>query len=156
MAKTAKQTNLLQNCNKKTKKLQKCNKVDKKQAVDLKYNHNLSYAEIAAIQKVTPQAIQQAISNLLPIPETKIYRDHRSDILSEMQRKLLASVDTTTINNASLMQRMASFGILYDKERLERGLSTGNFVNIQADLEAFRQAKQVQQDTQDNSEIIDI
>lgn len=87
---------------------------------------------------------------------TEQFKNHRADIFAGYQDKLLSSVTDTDIKKASLMQRMASVGILYDKERLERGLSTGNFVNIQADLEAFRQAKQVQQDTQEDLEIIDI
>ena len=33
---------------------------------------------------------------------------------------------------------MVDYGILYDKERLERGQSTHNLANIHADIEAIR------------------
>lgn len=129
--------------------------VDKGKALELKLKGN-TYAEIAAIQEVSPQAIHQSIKHLLPNKDTKVYQDHRSDILSEIQRKLLVSVDDDAIQKASLLQRMTSFAIVYDKERIEKGLSSGNFVLVQADLEQLRQAKQDQEDTQEDKDIIDV
>ncbi len=100
--------------------------VDVNQALDLKYNHHLSYKAIAAIQGVTPQAIHQKIKDLLPIPETQVYQDHRADILSNLQLKLLYNLDDEKIKAMGGRDIVVSAGILYDKERLERGQSTQN------------------------------
>lgn len=51
------------------------------------------------------------------------YQKHRADIFDGVCSRLLASVTDSDINKASLMQRMASVGVLYDKMRIERGLS---------------------------------
>jgi len=53
------------------------------------------------------------------------YQKHRADIFDGVCSRLLASVTDSDINKASLMQRMASVGVLYDKMRIERGLSDG-------------------------------
>ena len=112
--------------------------IDVNQAIDLKYNHHLSYKQIAAIQGVSPQAVHQRIKDLLPIPETQIYIDHRADILANIQLKLLANLDETRLKKASAYQLVGSAGLLYDKERIERGLSTTNLITIMADIEAVR------------------
>ena len=97
--------------------------VDVLQAIDLKYNHHLSYAQIAAIQGVTPQAIHQKIKDLLPIPETQVYIDHRSEILAHTQLRLLAELDAARLKEMGGRDLVVSMGILYDKERVERGLA---------------------------------
>ena len=101
-------------------------KVDVASALDLKINHNLSYAEIARMQDVSPQAIHQKIKDLIPQEELKDFKEHRADILSGMQLKIISSIDNETLNKAPLASRATAFGIFYDKERLERGLSTSN------------------------------
>jgi hypothetical protein len=57
---------------------------------------------------------------------TENFKKYRADILASKQEEIIKSLSTDVINNASLMQRSASFGILYDKERLERNQSTAN------------------------------
>jgi len=52
------------------------------------------------------------------------YKLHRAEILAGIQSRVLSSITDEDIKQASLMQRMASVGIAYDKERIERGLST--------------------------------
>jgi hypothetical protein len=98
--------------------------VDVNQAIDLKYNHHLSYDQIAKIQGVSPQAIHQKVKDLLPIPETKVFQNHRADILSNLQLKLLSNLDDKRIKGMHGRDLVVSAGILYDKERLERGQST--------------------------------
>ena len=112
--------------------------VDVNQAVDLKYNRHLSYKQIAAIQGVSPQAVHQRIKDLLPIPETRVYQDHRADILANLQLKLLSHLDEARLRKASAYQLVGSAGLLYDKERIERGLSTANLSMLMADIEAIR------------------
>ncbi len=112
--------------------------VDVNKALDLKHNHHLSYAAIAAIQGVTPQAIHQKIKNLLPIPETQVYQDHRGDILANVQLKLLAALDDDRVKDMSGLQLVTAAAILYDKERLERNQSTANVATIFSDISMLR------------------
>lgn len=99
--------------------------VDRQAALDLRINHKLTYPEIAKIQGVSKQAIHQQIHHLIPTEQTAEYRVNRADILSHQQLRLLSQ----GLTNAKLKQikprdAIISFGILYDKERLERGQST--------------------------------
>ena len=119
--------------------------VDIPQAIDLKYNHHLSYAQIAAIQGVTPQAIHQKIKDLLPIPENQVFVDHRADILSNTQLRLLANLDNDKMKQMSGKDLVVSAAVLYDKERLERGMSTANLASVHADIAALR-ASEAQED----------
>ena len=59
--------------------------------------------------------------DLLPM-----HKKHRADILTLSGKKLLQSVTDGTIKEMSGLQRITAYGILYDKERLERGQSTAN------------------------------
>ncbi len=116
--------------------------VDVNQALDLKYNRHLSYAQIAAIQGVTPQAIHQKIKDLLPLPENQVYIDHRADILSNTQLRLLAALDDDKINKMAGDRLVWSAAVLYDKERLERGMSTANLSTITASIAELKGIKQ--------------
>ena len=60
----------------------------------------------------------------------KVYKDHRADIFALEQKRLLDSIDDKDIKKTPIAARMTSFGILYDKERLERGESTENIAHI--------------------------
>ena len=102
------------------------NRVDVSQALDLKYNHFLSYDAVAKIQGVTKQAIHNRIKHLLPNNDTQYYQDHRANILSHIQLKLLSQVDSPRLKKVNIRDAVISAGILYDKERLERGQSTTN------------------------------
>ena len=112
--------------------------VDVSKALDLKYNHNLSYEEIAAIQGVSKQAIHNRLKNLLPIPETKTFMENRGDILASFQAKMLANLDDEKINKMAGDRLVWSAAVLYDKERLERGMSTANLASVHADIAALR------------------
>ncbi len=115
--------------------------VDVSSALDLRLNHHLSYAEIAAIQEVSPQAIHQKIKNLLPPAELDTYKNHRADILAGIQARLLRAVDDDRLDKTPVGSLVLAACQLYDKERLERGMSTSNMAMIHADIEAIRQHK---------------
>ena len=117
--------------------------VDISTAVDLKLNHHLSYAQIAAIQGVSPQAIHQKIKALLPIPETKVWIDNRADILAHIQMKLLSELDDDRLKKAPAGSLVLAACQLYDKERLERGMSTANLASLTADIASVKRAKVV-------------
>ena len=126
--------------------------VDKATALDLKLNKKLSYAQIAAIQRVTPQAVHKALKNLMPGPEVKTYQENRANILSGLQIKLLSQVDAKRLKKISVRDAVVSAAVLYDKERIETGQSTSNMHLIIDDLEALRQAKQAVPGTQENDD----
>jgi len=115
--------------------------VDVSSALDLRLNHHLSYSEIAAIQGVSPQAIHGRIKNLLPPEEVNVYKDHRADILAGIQARLLSHLDDDRLAKASAYQLVGSMGLLYDKERLERGMSTANLASVHSDIQAIKELK---------------
>jgi len=117
--------------------------VDVSSALDLRLNHHLSYSEIAAIQGVSPQAIHGRIKNLLPPDELNVYKDHRADILAGLQAKILSHLDDDRLSKASAYQLVGSAGLLYDKERLERGMSTANLASLTADIASMKRTKVV-------------
>ena len=62
--------------------------------------------------------------------QAKDYISNRAVILAGLQDRLLSSCTDADIKEASLLQRVTATGILYDKERLERGQSTWNIHQI--------------------------
>ena len=96
------------------------------QACDLKLNHNLSLRQIAKIQGVSHQAIYKQIKPLLPTPATEEFKTKRADIFANAQLRLLSHIAESKLKKTGVRDLIVSAGILYDKERLERGLSTSN------------------------------
>ena len=117
--------------------------VDVSTALDLKVNHDLSYAQIAAIQGVSPQAIHKRLKHLIPGEEVQSFRENRADILSGLQVKLLSQVDDARLKKLSIRDAVVSAAVLYDKERLERGMSTANLASLTSDIAAIRARKAV-------------
>lgn len=117
-------------------------KLDVSKMLELKTVNQLSYSEIAAIDGTTPQNIHSKIKDLLPTEETKTYQEHRADILSNLQLKLLSNLDDDRLKKASAFQLVGAAGLLYDKERLERGQSTENIAQIHGDIAKVREMMQ--------------
>ena len=101
-------------------------KVNVAAALDLKLNHGLSYAQMSPLLGVSPAAIHKRIKHLLPNSDAQYYQDHRADILSHAQLQLLSQIDARRLKKVNIRDAVVSAGILYDKERLERGQSTAN------------------------------
>jgi len=112
--------------------------VDKARAVDLRLNAGLTCQEIADILKVSKQAIHQQLLKLIPTEHTEIYKNHRADILSHAQLRLLSALTDDKIKKMAGRDLVVSAGILYDKERLERDLSTSNVDVIERDIAALK------------------
>ncbi len=80
--------------------------------------------EIAESVNTSRQMVHQTLRRYGIEPNvTESFKKHRADILAGIQEEILRSIDLDVIKHATLMQRMASVGIAYDKERIERGLS---------------------------------
>ena len=74
------------------------------------------------------------------------FKNHRADILTGIQEKILNSVNMKDIKVESakeLRDTLTGFGILFDKERLERGQTTNIQGVIHADIAEIRRLKSV-------------
>ena len=102
-------------------------KFNRETALKLKVENKLSYAEIGATLGVSKQSVHQVIAPLLKdIEAAEEYKTKRADILANKQRILLTALDEAKIQNMSGRDLAIAAGVLFDKERLERGQSTGN------------------------------
>ena len=62
------------------------------------------------------------------------YKNHRADILSGLQHRLISSITQDEIQKSPIGTRVLAACQLYDKERLERGMSSENIQLIHADI----------------------
>ena len=85
-----------------------------------------------------PSSVHQAIKHLIPTSKTEIFKRYRADIFSELQRRLLGSIADDDIKKAPMGSRVLAAAQIYDKERLERNLSTSNTASIRADIAALK------------------
>ena len=82
--------------------------------------------QIAKIQGVSKQAVHKRLQAFLPNDSTELYKNNKADILATAQLKIITQIDQPRLKKAGLRDLVVSAGILYDKERLERGQSTHN------------------------------
>jgi len=66
------------------------------------------------------------------------YVNHRVDVLRYWQRKILDSITSDDLKKANFSSKIMGYGILYDKERLETGQSTGNIAVIIDHIESLQ------------------
>lgn len=90
--------------------------------IDLK-SKNLSNSQIAKLLNCNPSNITHRIKD---IDITKQYINNRSLVFAYHQHKIISSITPDDIKKANLRDKIISAGVLYDKERLESGLSTQN------------------------------
>jgi predicted ArsR family transcriptional regulator len=112
-------------------------RVDKLRAVELKQK-GASYSEIAAIQGVSPQAIQQGIKDLLPTDDLESFKQRKPDLIAHTTQRYLNLIDDEQIKKNLSQRGMTDIAILIDKEQLLRGLATSNLAVIHADIAALR------------------
>jgi hypothetical protein len=113
-------------------------KVDAATALKLRVDNQLTYTQIANIQGVSKQAIHKSIAHLLPTEDTKTYKERRADVFAKLQLDILSTIDSAAIKDSSLLQRVTSASILYDKERLETGKSSANIAVLIGKIEAMQ------------------
>lgn len=107
-------------------------KLDVAKALKLRVQGN-TCEEIGKIFGVTRQAVAQALTKFEPFVAglesgtLTAYSEERANLFNAAELGLTASLlDPEAIQKASLRDRAVSFGIIYDKGRLERGQSTSN------------------------------
>ena len=94
--------------------------------LDLK-DKKLSHSQIATILGCDKSNITNRLKKYRPtLDKIQGHKKHRADILTHIQSRLLDSVTDEKINDCTVPQLTVAYGILYDKERLERGKSSTN------------------------------
>jgi hypothetical protein len=85
----------------------------------------LTYRDIAKLAGCSAANVHQRIKAVNFDPNhLRAYKDNRADLLAWKQRELILSLDSAEIKAMQPRDRIVSYGILYDKERLERGQAT--------------------------------
>lgn len=118
-------------------------RVDLHQALKLKVENGLSYQEIADYFGVKKQSIHSLLRPYIPdSANVKVFRDHKADILSAQQMRVLGAMTDADLKKASAKDKALIFGILHDKEQDMKG-SGNRFVAMFFQLQA--KACEVQQ-----------
>lgn len=90
-------------------------------------NKGVSNSDIARVFNCTPSAISHRLKrNGIVVEKLRDFKAGRAEIMAELQRRLVHSVKDEEIQKTSVRDRLVSAGILFDKERLQRDLSTQN------------------------------
>ena len=92
-----------------------------------------SPTRIAEIVGVQPNAASYALKRYnvqQNVEDLEQFKQHRAEIFAGKQAQILESIDNEDIKKAGLKDRMMALGIIYDKERLERGKSTQNMAGF--------------------------
>ena len=98
----------------------------------------LTHGQVAKILGITRPAVSRAVKRHgIDTKETELFIKDKADILASKQRLILNNVTPAQIKNMSVKDSVISFGILYDKERQERGADLTNesyFMQIRAEF----------------------
>jgi hypothetical protein len=90
-------------------------------------NPSLTHKQIAKANNVSQQAVSQMFARYgIDHNYLESFKTHRADILAGLQETVVGTLSLDDIKGASFRDRTVALGILYDKERLERGQSTSN------------------------------
>jgi hypothetical protein len=102
-------------------------KIDIKKAIELRLK-GVTLEDIGAFFGVTKQAIFKALQPYIDGDDIdlELWKSKRADILAGKQATVLQKLTPEDIEKASPRDKTIMFGVLYDKERLERGQSTSN------------------------------
>ena len=82
----------------------------------------LTGPEIGKLVGCSPNNIYERFQRINYTPEyLKSYKKHKADLLAQKQRELLSALDSDAIKRMQPRDVVMAYGILYDKERIERG-----------------------------------
>jgi hypothetical protein len=96
--------------------------------------HNGNVSRAAKELGVTRAAVikrRKVIPEGVLAPTITEFRSQRADVFARLQQILLQHITEKKLKGASLAQIGTLFGIMYDKERLEKNLSTENIAHNQ-------------------------
>jgi len=78
------------------------------------------------LKTIGKSTVAKRLKHLSPRQSTEIFKGHRADIFAELGRKLANTLDAKAIKEMHPRDRFLALGLVYDKERIERGLSDNN------------------------------
>jgi hypothetical protein len=88
-------------------------------------NPNITVREIAKIADCSHVTVVNTLKKYyIDKQDVDNYRKYRGDILAGVQHRIIRSITDDNIKDMPVGQRIMSYGILYDKERLERNQAT--------------------------------
>lgn len=104
--------------------------------IDLR-KKGLELEEIGAIVGCTKQNVQQRIKQYVQsVDYLQIIKDNRADHLTITNDKVLNELTGRDLKEVGERDLAVVYGVLYDKERLERDKSTANIVHVHAGITA--------------------
>ena len=68
------------------------------------------------------------------------FKDHRADIFADLQRRILKSITDADLARTPVGSRLLALCHLYEKERLERDLTTANVVTLHDDIATIKKS----------------
>lgn len=96
-------------------------------------NPGLTNKELAKLNNVDDSAICRLLQrHNITRDKVEDYKLGRADLLAGLQESILAHISPEDLKKASLRDKVIAAATLYDKERLERGLSTSNTAVVYA------------------------
>jgi transposase len=97
-------------------------------AIELKLNNpSMNNKEIAKITGRDTSSVYRALKNYgIDTKKVNTYKKLKADILAGTQGRIIEAISDEDLTKAGLRDKAIAFGVLYDKERLERGQSTQN------------------------------
>jgi hypothetical protein len=95
--------------------------------------------EIAESVNTSPQHVHQTLQRYgLDANTVDSFKKHRADIFAGLQHRLLDSIEADDIKKAPMGSRVLAAAQLFDKERLERDLSTDNVFQVTDIIQRIR------------------
>lgn len=89
-------------------------------------NKGLTLEQIATLAKCSKQNVHQRLEAVgYNKQDLENFKESRADVFAFLQSKLINSIEHAEIKKLNPYQRIVGASILYDKERLELGKSTG-------------------------------
>ena len=89
------------------------------------HSKGLSHTQISKILGCNPSNVTHRLQTA-GVTSLRDYKKNRADFFAATQSRMLNNITEEDMKKASLSQKVVAAGILYDKERLERDLSTQN------------------------------
>jgi len=102
--------------------------IDRDKLFNLRATKGLSLSEIGKLTDVPKSTVFYYVKrwNIPTSKQLSRFKDNRADLFADQQRRIADTIDDECIKKASLVQRSTTICQFYDKERLERDLSTNN------------------------------
>tara|TARA_Y100000310_G_scaffold182236_1_gene182309 strand:+ start:13463 stop:14041 length:579 start_codon:yes stop_codon:yes gene_type:complete len=106
------------------------------------FEKELTFVDIGHILGMTPQVVRRRLNKAgYYIKRDKCFKKHEAHVIENIKRRIAESISEKDINKASLLQKLTSFGVLFDKGRLLEGKSTEN-IEEHHRIEELNQTKQ--------------